>query len=223
MRNVDLDEDTTRALSLGAGPAVAVGLFGVAFGVLAVEVGLTPLQAVVMSALTFVGSAQYAAISVLPGGGVIAAGLSGASLNLRYLFLGASVAESLSGGRGRRGLLAQLVIEESWAIGAEPGGGFSQRRILVSGLLVYVAWVGGTLLGTLGALNVADIDRLGIDAVFPMLFFLLLTDQLGSRARIAVAALAGVVALVVGLVLSTSAALVAVIGLALVAGTVVDD
>jgi predicted branched-subunit amino acid permease len=223
MRSRKLDEEATRALSLGAGPAVAVGLFGIAFGVLAVEVGLSPLQAVVMSALTFVGSAQYAAISVLPGGGVIAAGLSGASLNLRYLFLGASVAESLTGGRPRRGLLAQLVIEESWAIGAEADGGFSERRILVSGLLIYATWVGGTLLGTLGALNVADIDRLGLDAVFPMLFFLLLTDQLRSRARVVVAAVAGCAGLLAGLAVSTSAALVGAIALALAAGVVVDD
>lgn len=214
--------EAARALSLGTGPAVAVGLFGIAFGVLAVEVGFTPLQAVVMSALTFVGSAQYATIAVLPAGGALAAGLSGASLNLRYLFLGASVATSLHGNAVRRGLLAQLVIEESWAIGAEPDGGFSERRILFSGLLVYATWVGGTLLGTLGALSVGDIERLGLDVVFPMLFFLLLTGQLGSRARSAVAGVSAAAGLAVALTVSTSAALLAVIVLALAVGLVVD-
>ncbi len=57
-----------------AGIGIAVGVYGISFGVLAVAAGLTPLQACVMSMLTFTGASQFAFISVLAaGGGAVAA------------------------------------------------------------------------------------------------------------------------------------------------------
>lgn len=50
--------------------AVAVALFGVSFGVLSVSSGgMGVLPAVVMSATNFAGSAQFAAASIMAGGG----------------------------------------------------------------------------------------------------------------------------------------------------------
>ena len=49
--------------------ALAVGVFGVSFGVLGVASGLTPAQAAVMSMLVFTGASQYAVIGVLGAGG----------------------------------------------------------------------------------------------------------------------------------------------------------
>src|SRR4051794_8175143 len=51
--------------------AVAVGAFGVTFGVLARDAGLGGLKAVIFSATTFAGSAQFAATSVLSAGGTL--------------------------------------------------------------------------------------------------------------------------------------------------------
>ena len=54
--------------------AVAVGAFGVTFGVLARDAGLGGLKAVVFSATTFAGSAQFAVASILgAAGGVVSA------------------------------------------------------------------------------------------------------------------------------------------------------
>ena len=50
--------------------AIAVGLFGVSFGVLSTSSGgMGALPAIAMSATTFAGSAQFAAASILAGGG----------------------------------------------------------------------------------------------------------------------------------------------------------
>ena len=50
------------------------------FGVLARDAGLGGVQAVVFSATTFAGSAQFAATSVLSAGGTLAAAIAAAVL-----------------------------------------------------------------------------------------------------------------------------------------------
>ena len=110
---------TTGAGARAVAPvALAVGAFGFTFGVLARDAGLGPAAAVVFSATTFAGSAQFAAASVLSAGGTLAAAIVAAILlNARYIPIGLSVAPALTGQVWKRGLRAQLVVDESWAIG----------------------------------------------------------------------------------------------------------
>ena len=49
--------------------AVAVAGFGVSFGVLARSAGMGAVAPIVMSATTFAGSAQFAAVAILGAGG----------------------------------------------------------------------------------------------------------------------------------------------------------
>src|SRR5439155_1570967 len=103
--------------------AVAVAAFGVTFGVLARDAGLGRAEAVVFSATTFAGSAQFAATSVLSAGGTLVAAIAAAVLlNTRYIPIGLSVAPSLRGPAWKRGLRAQLVVDESWAVSHMGGG-----------------------------------------------------------------------------------------------------
>ena len=61
----------TNGTSVGAGAravaplALAVGVFGITFGVLARDAGFGPVSAIVFSATTFAGSAQFAATSLV--------------------------------------------------------------------------------------------------------------------------------------------------------------
>ena len=65
--------------------APAVTLFAASFGVLARSAGFDPAATVAMSATTFAGSAQFAAVSVLAAGGTaIAAVVAAVLLNARY-------------------------------------------------------------------------------------------------------------------------------------------
>jgi branched chain amino acid efflux pump len=190
----------TRRTLLGAAPiAVAVGVFGASFGVLALQVHLAPWAAVLMSALVFAGSAQFAAIAILAaGGGVVAAVLTGALLNLRYLAVGAAVAPVLPGGPLRRMLLGQLVVDESYALGVGAGqaGRPDHHTVLVTGALLYGAWVLGTMVGVLLGPVFGDPKRFGLDAAFPALFVALLWPMLRSRRAIR-AAVAGAAAALV--------------------------
>jgi 4-azaleucine resistance transporter AzlC len=178
--------------------AVAVGLFGVSLGVLATSGhGLGGVAAIVMSATTFAGSAQFAAASVLATGGQpIAAMAAALLLNARYLPIGISIARALRGSLPGRFLRAQLVVDESWAIASLGGGHFDADRLVGAGVMIWLAWVGGTIIGVLGGDSLGDPAALGLDAAFPALFLALLAGQLRSRSAITAALLGGGIALI---------------------------
>lgn len=177
--------------------ALVVGLFGVSFGVLSVSSGgIGALQAVVMSASTFAGSAQFAAASIVAAGGQPVTAIAAALLlNARYLPIGVSVARFLPGGRLRRFVVAQLIVDESWALAAREDGRFDGHRLIGAGIVIWLAWVVGTVIGVIGGEALGDPVRLGLDAAFPALFLGLLAPQLRSRRAVAAALLGAAITL----------------------------
>jgi 4-azaleucine resistance transporter AzlC len=178
--------------------AVVVEIFGVSFGVLAREAGMGSVAPLVMSALTFAGSAQFAVVAVLgAGGGVAAACVAAILLNGRYGPIGMSVATALRGGRLKRLVEAQLVVDESWALANRGGGRFDREVLIGAGVLLYFAWLAGTALGVLSGKLIGDPEKLGLDAAFPALFLSLLVGQIRSRRAAVAALLGGAIALLV--------------------------
>jgi 4-azaleucine resistance transporter AzlC len=170
---------------------VAVAGFGISYGLLARSAGFSPAAAVVMSGTTFAGSAQFASASILEAGGTVAAAVAAAILlNLRYAPIGVSVAPVMTGGVLRRLILAQLVVDESWAIANRGDGTFDRGLLIGAGLALYAAWVASTAVGALGAQALGDPAALGLDAAFPALFLALLWPQV-REGRALTAALLG--------------------------------
>jgi 4-azaleucine resistance transporter AzlC len=181
---------------LGLPYAVAVALFGISFGVLAQAAGFPAPAAVVMSATTFGGSSQFAAISILGDGGGGAAAIAAAVLlNARYIPMGVAAAPAFRGSRARRALEAQLVVDEAWALAINDDGSFERRILVGAGATLYVAWVAGTLLGVAAGGALGDPEALGLDAAFPALFLALLVGQVRSRTALEAALLGAALAL----------------------------
>src|SRR5215469_17820350 len=104
-------------LTRAAGIGVAVGVYGVSFGVLAVAAGLSPAQACVMSMLVFTGASQFAFIGVLAGGGGALAAMGPAvMLAVRNAAYGLSLASIFPRRLRDRAILSQLVIDETTAM-----------------------------------------------------------------------------------------------------------
>jgi 4-azaleucine resistance transporter AzlC len=166
----------------------AVAALGASFGVLAHTAHFDALAAVVMSATTFAGSSQVAAVSVLgAGGGALAAVVAALLLNARYAPIGISVAPAFRGSVAKRFAQAQLVVDESWALSR------GDRGVLLGvGTMLWFAWVGGTAVGAVAGQGIGDTSKFGLDGAFAALFAALLATQLQSRPRIA-AAIAGAV------------------------------
>jgi predicted branched-subunit amino acid permease len=171
---------------------------GATFGLLAEPV-MGRVAPIVMSCVVFAGGAQFAALGVLAaGGGAVSAALAGTCVNLRFLPTGFAIAPALKGRRFRRAVEGQTVVDASFVLAARGDGTFDRPMLLASSAVQASGWIAGTVLGVLAANAVPDPERFGLDAILPAFFLALLVGQLREHGRRAalVAALAGLITLV---------------------------
>src|SRR6188508_681512 len=179
------------AVPLAPGPV----LFGLSFGVLADAAGMSAVAATAMSATTFAGAAQFAAVSVLDAGGtILAAILAAVFLNARYAAMSIAVAGIFPGGRLRRLVESQAIVDESWALSGRSGR-FEWPILVGAGGFFYVLWDVSTAVGTVIGGVLDDPNALGLDAAFAALFLALAVPYLGDRRGVQAAALAAVITL----------------------------
>ena len=170
-------------------------LFGLSYGVLADASGFGAVAAVVMSATTFAGAAQFASLSVLDAGGtVVAAVLAAVFLNARYAAISLTVASIFPGGKLRRLVESQAIVDESWALSGKRGR-FEWPILVGAGMLFYVLWIGSTAAGTAIGGVLDDPNALGLDAAFAALFLAMAVPYLRERRARQAAALAAVITL----------------------------
>ena len=187
-----LRDGVRSALPLAPGPL----MFGLTYGVLAQAAGMGGAAAVVMSATTFAGSAQFAAASVLQDGGTAGAAIASALLlNARYVGMSVAVASIFPGRRARRLAESQLIVDESWALSGRSGT-FQWPILAGAGLLLYALWVSSTLVGTIAGGLLGDPNELGLDAAFAALFLGLALPYLKQRRALEAAGLAALITLV---------------------------
>lgn len=164
--------------------ALPVAAVGMSFGLLAAPL-LGALPAVLMSAVVWSGTAQFAALSILTsGGGTALAASTGLLANTRFLPMGFAIAPSMKGGPLRRLLTGALLADASFVIGHRGGGRFDIRAIAWAAPLQYLPWIGGTVVGVVGANAIGDPTRWGLDVLFPVFYLsLLLPDLFPERFR----------------------------------------
>ncbi|UZD66764.1 AzlC family ABC transporter permease [Marinobacter sp. AN1] len=143
--------------------------FGAAFGLAAVQEGLEPLQALLMSVTVFAGASQFAAVdmwgtevSLVPLLAVVFA------INSRHLLMGASlypVLRELPPVK-RYGVLL-LLTDANWAVAAQDyqNGRKNLEVIVGGGLVLWLAWVIGTILGVYFGGLLKEPQALGLDMV----------------------------------------------------------
>ena len=172
--------------------AVAVGVVGVTFGVLADAAGLSLAQVIVMSALVFTGASQFAAVSVIDTGGSGGAAIGSALLlAARNALYGPVVARLLPKGWLPRAASAHFVIDETTAMAAiRNDDGEARDAFWWTAIWLWSLWnigsVGGALLGSV----IGEPETWGLDAAFPAAFIALLAPHVRRRPG-QVAAVAG--------------------------------
>lgn len=164
-------------------PFAAVGfVLSLSFGVLARQAGFTALQAVVTSAFVFAGSAQFAALSIVVAGGGVGAAVSAAGLmNARFLAMGIALAPSLPGRAASRAAQGQAVVDSSWAMANRRDGSFDRWLLFGATAPQYLTWVLGTTTGALAGDLLGDVERFGLDAVYPTFFLGLVIAELKDK------------------------------------------
>ena len=178
--------------------ALSVCAYGLVFGVLAQQARLSLLEVLLMSGLVFAGSAQLIVLSLwampLPIAAIL---LTTLIVNLRNLLLGAAISPWFSRLPPLKAYTSIFFLaDENWALTM---GEFAQGKrnaafLLGSGLVLYVAWVGSTVVGrTLGDV-VHDPARFGLDFAFTAVFLSLLVGLWKGKADLIAWVAAAIVA-----------------------------
>lgn len=166
--------------------AVSIASYGVVWGVLAGQKGLSVLEVLLMSGLVFAGSSQFVALdSWTPGAlPVVSIVVATAIVNLRMLLMSATL-RPLVAGLSRPKALATMffVSDEQWAMTMAQmrKGEGSVAFMLGTGVLSWVAWVGATLLGRVLGAFIDDPVKYGLDFAFTATFLALLLGMWKGR------------------------------------------
>jgi 4-azaleucine resistance transporter AzlC len=178
---------------------LGVAPFGVIYGVVALQSGIPPLAAFLMSSLVFAGSAQFLLAQLVGAGAPALLSIGAVGLiNLRHALYSASVAPVLHAlPRRWKLLLAYLLTDEAYAAAiphllTAPQSPVAHWILFGSGFALWAGWQLSTLAGVLiGAQLPAD---LGLDFALPLTFIAIVVPLIDNRARLITALTAGVVA-----------------------------
>ena len=200
--------------------------FGIAFAVLARTSGYSALETQAMSMFVYAGSAQLAMVTLYAGGaGEFSIVLTALILNLRHILYGLSADRQIGRDeRPRRSVLAFFMTDESYGIATREwlAGRGSAAFLLGTGLGLYTVFSLATLAGILFGSLLPDVERSGIDFIFPLSFMALLLPLLRSRLQVLVAASAATIALVSGQYLSGGMTILLATVTAALAGTLIE-
>ena len=130
--------------------------FGVIYGVMAIESGLTPMQAFLMSSIIFGGASQIAFVQLISNAtpyGVIVTTVG--AINSRHFLYSISMMEFLKNLSLKwRIILGYLLTDEAYAISIrrfinEPNTSFLHFHLLGTGITLFLSWQISTLTGVL--------------------------------------------------------------------------
>ena len=153
---------------------LAVLPFGVVYGAVAVQEGLTVAEAMGFSAGIFAGASQLAALQLMGiGAPVWSILLTIFALNFRHVLYSASLSRHLGAFSGPQKALAFFLLVDPLFGAAEVRG--SSRRLtptfyLTYGVLMYGSWLLATLAGASFGRLIEDPKAFGLDFVLPVYF-----------------------------------------------------
>jgi predicted branched-subunit amino acid permease len=146
-----------------------VVVFGLAYGLAAVQSGLSPVQTVFMSVAVFAGTAQFAAlelwgtqVSILP------LLITTFAINARMLLMGASLYPWLKQVPPKQRFGSLLVLSDAnWAMTLNDcqQGKPNLGMLVGGGIAIWVTWMAGTLLGMTFGNLIANPAQFGLDMV----------------------------------------------------------
>ena len=186
--------------------AISIASYGVVWGVLAGQAGLTPLEVLMMSSIVYAGSSQFVAVDMWQPAGLPIASIiiATAIINLRMLLMSATVRPQFEHMPRWRALLAMfLVSDEVWAMtmAERARGGGVAAFMLGAGVLAWIAWVSATLAGRMLGAVIADPAAYGLDFAFTATFLALLLGMWRGRGDLVPWLAGGAVAIGVAAVL----------------------
>lgn len=187
-----------RGLREGIPFAPGIFAFGIVFGVLAMEAGLTPWGATVMSTVVYAGTAQLLSLQSWHGAGLTTVVAAVFAMNARYVLFGAAVRPWM---RGLPAWIAYpslfLLVDLNWmeAMREQKEGRHDVGHFVGVGLTLMIVWVIATIVGVVVGSGI-DPRAFGFDFFLTAFFLILATSMWRGPADILPAAISGIVAVV---------------------------
>ena len=172
--------------------------FGLIFGVLAIDIGFSPLETMGMSLIIFGGASQIVLLQLFSGGASSLVIISSVgAVNSRHLLYGAVVSEHLSDLKLIwKIIISYFLIDQAFAISNEYLKKNKQSNkyfhLVGGGATCWVIWQSTTLLGIV--LGEAIPDKLGLSFAVPLTFLALLVNDFRKLINVVVIIISGLVA-----------------------------
>ena len=172
--------------------------FGLIFGVLAIDIGFTPLETMGMSLIIFGGASQIVLLQLFSGGASSLVIISSVgAVNSRHLLYGAVVSEHLSDLKLTwKIIISYFLIDQAFARSNEYLKKNKEKNkyfhLIGGGATCWVVWQTTTFLGII--LGAAIPDKLGLSFAVPLTFFALLVNDFRRLVTVVVIIISGLVA-----------------------------
>ena len=172
--------------------------FGLIFGVLAIDIGFTPLETMGMSLIVFGGASQIVLLQLFSGGASSLVIISSVgAVNSRHLLYGAVVSEHLSDLKLIwKIIISYFLIDQAFAISNEYLKKNNNRNryfhLVGGGATCWVIWQSTTLLGIV--LGASIPEKLGLSFAVPLTFLALLVNDFRKFLNVIVIIISGIVA-----------------------------
>ena len=149
---------------------------GIAFGMLAVGIGLSPVATTVMSLCVYGGAVQFLALSVLAsGGGALELAVTTFPVAFRNAFYGLSLFEQYRAPLLARSYLIFGLVDSTYFIATRESGRTTKFYLVVTALC-HLYWVAGTAVGAAIGGHIPTIP--GLSFILPALFTAASVDAL---------------------------------------------
>ncbi len=190
------------------GIPIALGYLSVSFGfgILAASLGLSPLEAFLVSATNLTSAGQVAGIEVIAAGGTLwEMAVTQLVINIRYFLMALSLSQKLDGSfhTPQRLLAAYGITDEIFGVSHSKEGKLTPLYLYGLIAIAFLGWTSGTLLGALAGDVLPKVltDSMGI-MLYGMFLAVILPEARKSRGALAVIVIAAAISILFRYVLT---------------------
>ncbi|MDA0369562.1 MAG: AzlC family ABC transporter permease [Proteobacteria bacterium] len=177
-------------------PVLAVYVaVGMAYGVLAVDSGIPPWLAVLMSAMVYAGTAQLVGVQMIalssPPLSII---ITAAVINARFFVMASALVPYLRHLTWWQRLLYGVQMTDATFalhISRLPHANASRTEIFTTNVAGHIVWIGATIAGVIVGQTANNLEAFAIDFAMPAMFIGLLVPLVRGRSQLLVAIAAG--------------------------------
>jgi len=207
--------------------SLAVVPWGVLCGSLAINVGLTPLQAQLMSLLIFAGAAQLAALTIMGAVGSLSSMFSSTFvISSRHLLYSAVFREHVrKSSFGLRCSIAFFLTDEMFAVTCAhivKNKRFSPVYALSSGITFYVIWNISTFAGIVAGQHIPNLEHLGLEFAIAATFIAIVIPLIKNRSTLVSVVTSGLSAIILSIFMKEYA-LIAATFIGMICGYLTKD